>query len=374
MRILICHQYYNERGGEDSVFEDEVRYLKENGHDLETFVVRHNKNKLIQAVQFFLSCIGLSLQLKYLEKKINEFKPEIVRFHNVFPLISTKAFPIAKKSGAKTILVLHNYRPICINGIRFKNGKICDECQSKKSYMPGIINSCYRGSFFQSILASYSWFCSKLRNDFSSIDKFISLSKKSYSIYKNLEFTNSKLEILRNRISIRNVTHCQKKTIDFLFMGRLTEEKGIFTFLKIADQFQNYNFAIAGSGKAERKITDFIEKNKSGNLRYLGFLNKDKIESVMLASRALVVCSLWDEHCPMVILESYSFGVPVVSVDRGGHGELVSMLDSKLLFNDSDINTFSKVIPHLFSESNYNSLSIKAREIASLISGKWRYN
>ena len=41
MKILLCHNFYQQPGGEDRVFSEEVKLLEAAGHDVETFTV-HN--------------------------------------------------------------------------------------------------------------------------------------------------------------------------------------------------------------------------------------------------------------------------------------------------------------------------------------------
>ena len=43
MRIVICHNYFRERGGEDQVFEDELELLTSHGHDVVTYVKHNNE-------------------------------------------------------------------------------------------------------------------------------------------------------------------------------------------------------------------------------------------------------------------------------------------------------------------------------------------
>ena len=42
MKILLVHNFYRERGGEDVVVEAELRLLKSRGHDVGSYFVRND--------------------------------------------------------------------------------------------------------------------------------------------------------------------------------------------------------------------------------------------------------------------------------------------------------------------------------------------
>ena len=41
MKVLLCHNYYQQPGGEDQVFADEGRLLESNGHAVVRFVANN---------------------------------------------------------------------------------------------------------------------------------------------------------------------------------------------------------------------------------------------------------------------------------------------------------------------------------------------
>jgi hypothetical protein len=45
VKILLCHNHYQQRGGEDQSFEDERRLLEQHGHDVLSFTVHNDEIK-----------------------------------------------------------------------------------------------------------------------------------------------------------------------------------------------------------------------------------------------------------------------------------------------------------------------------------------
>ena len=128
MRIVICHNYFRERGGEDQVFEDELELLTSRGHDVATFVKRNNDfHGLGSVIKVGLGTPwnrGAAAELEDLVRKTNA---EIVHFHNWLPQISPAGFYAARKAGAAVVQTLHNYRWACPKGILFRDGKVCED-------------------------------------------------------------------------------------------------------------------------------------------------------------------------------------------------------------------------------------------------------
>ena len=190
MRVLPVHNYYGSTApsGENKVFEAERTMLERHGETVEVFT-RHSDEirgkGLWGLLKGALCTIGNPFAARALGKKIREFRPDVVHFHNTFPLISPLAVRAAKKSGAKVVMTLHNYRMVCAAGIPMRCGKVCRECfscaanssisQSPHS-PPSIRHRCYRGSLLATVpLAINIWLYRKWWAKW--VDTFIVLSE-----------------------------------------------------------------------------------------------------------------------------------------------------------------------------------------------------
>ena len=49
MKILLCHSYYTQRGGEDRSFEEERELLQANGHQVIEYVRRNRPSSVLIA-------------------------------------------------------------------------------------------------------------------------------------------------------------------------------------------------------------------------------------------------------------------------------------------------------------------------------------
>lgn len=110
-------------------------------------------------------------------------------------------------------------------------------------------------------------------------------------------------------------------------VGRLSEQKGQFLLLEAAarlrDRGVEFELVIVGDGPMRRELEEFIEDRDLGDrVRIMGFLSNEGVRSEMLAARALVLPSL-AEGLPVVVMEAFALGRPVISSFVAGIPELI---------------------------------------------------
>ncbi len=91
-RVLVVHNRYQLRGGEDAVVESEAALLAEHGLDVQTHIVSndeiHGRNKAMLAVETLWS----SRQAGQLTDVLRTHRPDVVHVHNTFPLLSPAVY------------------------------------------------------------------------------------------------------------------------------------------------------------------------------------------------------------------------------------------------------------------------------------------
>lgn len=87
-KVLICHNDYQLKGGEDTVVDSEVKLLKDNGHEVELFT-RHNDDiNQMGRLSLVSNTFWSSNSAALFAAKLESFKPNVIHVHNTFPLIS----------------------------------------------------------------------------------------------------------------------------------------------------------------------------------------------------------------------------------------------------------------------------------------------
>ena len=140
MKILLCHNYYQQTGGEDQVFVDECRLLESRGHDVVRFTVHNDAIVAMGQLELARKTFWndeIATEIGDLMRR-NRF--DVLHCHNIFPLISPAVYYVARREGVSVVQTLHNYRAICPKAQLLRNGAICEKCIGKEVAWPAVVH------------------------------------------------------------------------------------------------------------------------------------------------------------------------------------------------------------------------------------------
>jgi glycosyltransferase involved in cell wall biosynthesis len=356
MKILIIHNRYNLYGGEDTVFDNEVQLLRENGNEVKV-VIFENKdaNNFTERIGLAINSIFSFRSFFRVKKKLNQFQPDVVHVHNIFYTASPSVVWAAKFKKIPVVMTLHNFRLICPGALLFRNGVICEKCRNKLIPYIGVIKKCFKKSFSASLVLTLTLGIHKIIGTWRyCIDTFITLTPFAAEI-----FEKSSLRMKKKQIQIKpNWTfpislNCSERTDTFLYVGRLSVEKGI-PFLLETFRKNGLSLQIIGDGP----LREEIQKVRASNIDWIGSRNRDQVLKIMSESKAIVFCSCWYEMFPMVVIEALATGTPVIAPNLGGIPHIVLHKKTGLLYTPNNIQAFSEQIDTLRSNQTlYNNLN-----------------
>ena len=306
MKVLLIHNFYQYWGGEDSYVTSLKKLLEEKGNKVYLYS-KDSKN-----IRTFWDKVKAAIVLFYnpwvekeLTKIIKGFKPDIAHFHNVYPLIGATAYRVVKKFNIPIIQHIHNYRFMCPKGLLFRNGKICELCLHKKFPFWAIFFGCYHRSRIASLFFSLAFFYHKMIKTFDLIDKFIFPSEFTRDYYlKNLKIPKEKTFFLPYFVDIKPTKNKIREKDYFLFVGRLSEEKGIIKFLEVFKTLPKIKLVVIGDGPLKGKVEEY---KRYKNIIIKGYLPREEIYTYIQKARAVIISSLWYEILPNTYLESIVF-------------------------------------------------------------------
>ncbi|MCX6742819.1 MAG: glycosyltransferase, partial [Candidatus Parcubacteria bacterium] len=110
----------------------------------------------------------------------------------------------------------------------------------------------------------------------------------------------------------------------FLYLGRITEEKGVHLAIEAA-QAANVPLIIAGLSYVEEKYWhEKIEKNIDGkNIRYVGQANLEQKIKYLQNAKAVLFPSQYNEVFGLVMIEAMACGTPVIAWKNGSVPEVI---------------------------------------------------
>lgn len=343
MRVLLIHNKYQQRGGEDAVFENETELLRQHGNEVETLLFDNNDINQLSKIELISKLFYNKGSYKKLNTIIQKFKPEIIHVHNFFPLASPSIFFASSRNRIPTVVTFHNYRLICSNGILFRENKTCEKCINSTFSISGIVHKCYRNSRLQTASLTTMTALHKLIKTWNNkIDGYICLTEfsKNKLVNSSLKLDKCKVYIKPN-FSFEEKNKAQKRENFYLFVGRLSKEKGIKTLLELAKQSE-INLKIAGTGEMQEEV--LTNSQQFSNIEYLGQRNKEELKELYSKCRALIFPSTWYEGFPMTIVEALSNGTPVICSKIGGLPEIIDQGYNGLLFEPNNVNSLKSSI------------------------------
>ena len=244
----------------------------------------------------------------------------------------------------------------------------------------------------------YYYHChNKVNMDFGCIDiiektnKFISVSDYMGKDLQNFSdrIKNKKFLTLKNIIDYekfeKNITETEKNILKkkyhidsnekvIIFVGRLTEEKGIKQLLMAINDvtYKNFKLLIVGSyffntkvkSDFEKELDELVNKNKE-RIIFTGYINYNQIYQLYKISDFAVLPSMWDEPAGLTIQEAEACGLPAITTNSGGIPEYVINGSSIIIKKDENIVENLKIeIENLLNdEKKLKEMSNKSLEI-----------
>lgn len=359
MKVLILHNKYQVAGGEDVVVHSEFSMLKDVA-DVDLVEINNDAlfgffSKVFAAV----SAIFSYRKYRYWRGVLNTGKYDIVHVHNYFPLISPSIFYACRSVGVPVVHTLHNFRAICPTAILSYEGEVCEKSMFGSSWW-AIRKRVYRGSYLGTfVLVLMIELHKRLGTWKRVVDGYIALTEFSKEKYIEAGWPRNKFYVKPN--FVHDVDQYQRVSPDSpfaLYVGRLSEEKGI-EFILDGFKGSGLNLKIAGDGP----LRSIVENNSSGNIEYLGALDRSDVAELMAKASCLVMASTWYEGFPMVIVEAFRSGLPAIVPKLGNMEAVVDDGTTGLHYNPGEREQFVNAVRScMYNHELSLRLSTGARE------------
>jgi len=324
-RVLFVHNAYQQRGGEDSVVEAEISLLRSKGHEVLTYERHNDELKGGSKPGAALNTFWSRQTTGDIAAVVACSRPDVIHVHNTFPLISPSLYWAAGRAGVPVVQTLHNFRLLCPQAMFLRDGKVCEDCLGKMPWQ-GVVHGCYRDSIPQTaVLAGMLMAHRALGTYAHKVTRYIALNKFCRDKFVEGGLPADRFSIKPNFIDGGERPEELPRS-GGLFVGRLSNEKGIDVLATACQQAGITRFQVVGSGDL-KPLAEAIYGE-----RYLGFRGLDNILQLMRSASYLVVPSVWYENFPRTIVEAFASGLPVIASRLGALAEIVKDGHTGLLF------------------------------------------
>ncbi|MEC4684116.1 MAG: glycosyltransferase family 4 protein [Nitrospirota bacterium] len=239
---------------------------------------------------------------KKIQNRIEGESPDVIHTNNLAGF-SVYVWRIAEQLSIPIVHTIRDYYLLCPKSSMFHKDRNCSsQC---------LICKCY--SVPKKILSN-------------NVEAVIGVSR----FVLNMHLDRGYFEKAKEKTHIHNpidgatktLGHSSDKDLRFGFVGLLSPDKGIEYLLTEFSEgrFKNTKLFVFGRGVTRTYEEYLVRKFKAENIFFMGYRKTEEIYPLI---NVLIVPSLWNEPFGRTIPEAYSYGIPVITSDRGGMPEII---------------------------------------------------
>lgn len=321
MRIALVHSFYSSGlpSGENRVVEDQAELLAEHGHDVQLVGVSTDKE---QQRPFFRlrSAVRVMRRTGFDPVPIlNEFRPEIVHVHNVFPNVGSQWL---KRWNGPIVMSIHNFRAGCSNGMLLRDGVICHECIAPTiKWSPAVKHGCYRNSRMATLPVAVSR--SGFRDDLiASGLTAVTTSNASDLLFRQMTDGEIPSVVIPNFVVDHTVARPGGigERRGWIVASRLSAEKGV---AELADDWPAVEeLLVIGDGPDLTRVRRAAD-GKPG-IQLVPAMSRSEMRKAFTRRLGLIFPSRWHEVAPQVVVEAMCAGLPIVAFAENDIASLVT--------------------------------------------------
>ncbi len=358
MRILVLHNTYQLRGGEDAVVDAEVDLLRSAGHEVRLErVTNESVVGLSEMLRAFLNAPHDQRRAEWVANLVRDWRANIVHIHNFFPLLTPAVHEGAVDAGAAVVQTLHNYRLLCANAMFLRDGVVCEKCLGG-SRVWGVVHRCYRGSLPGSLaVARMQWRADREQTWKRKVHRFVALTEFARGKFIEGGLPADQIMVKPNFVQSGG-RHGRIGGGGGLFVGRLSLEKGAAILIDAWRRIPQLPLTIVGDGPERVRL----EAMAPPNVTFMGHCTPEQVKAHMQRADCLIVPSLWYEGFPMTIAEAFAIGMPVIASRLGSLSEIVRDGVNGYLFPPGDTDELARVVMNSFSLNRLPTLGKGASE------------
>jgi len=359
--LLLINNYHYRRGGADAVYLEHEELFRAAGWDTASFSMQHPKNIDSEFSDYFVDEIEFGQDYGMLDKLrmagkiiyskeardkmarlLDNVPVDVAHIHNVHHHISPSILPLLHERGIPVALTAHDLKLLCPAYTMLSNGEVCERCGNGAVWNTATRKCIKNSTALSSLIALESAIHRILGIYRKNVSKVVTPSRFYQQKFEQYGWPAEQVAYIPNYVRVDEFTTQFEAGDYFVFIGRLSYEKGIATLVEAAES-SGVKLVIVGDGPLRESLSAKAEA-ASADIEFAGFQSGDNLFRLVRESRALVIPSEWYENAPISVLEAYACGKPVIGARIGGIPELISENETGWLFESGSVDALSGVL------------------------------
>jgi glycosyltransferase involved in cell wall biosynthesis len=231
----------------------------------------------------------------------------VVHFHQWTKALSPSVLVAPLRYGLPSIVSLHDYFLVCPNGTYYRFPERAP-CRLVPMSAACIAAQCDRRSYAHKLVRVLrQWATRAALARCGATLSFMSVSPFAERVVERFLPQGHARFVLRSPVETRREPPVPvADNRDFVFVGRLSEEKGVRLLADTA-RAAGIPLIVVGDGPLLGALAD-----PGGTVRCTGWLDAAGVSEVLKWARALVFPSTWNETGGLVVLEALARGIPAI--------------------------------------------------------------
>ncbi len=343
MRVLHVNKFLYRRGGAEAYMLDLAELQRARGDEVELFGMRAPENPPCRFERHFPShveldppppslgerarVVGRMIWSRSAARGMREvlavFRPDLVHLHNVYHQLSPSILQPLREAGVPAVMTLHDYKLACPTYRFLDHGRVCEACVPRR-FWNAPLRRCNRGSLTASAVVAVELGLHTLLGAYEPVHRFVCPSRFLGEKMRAARVFPERLRVVPNFVPVASVPPRDAPGEGVLYVGRLSPEKGVDVLIEAAARRPGLRVEIAGDGPARPDLEALAAARALGErVRFHGHLAPDELARLRRRCAVAAVPSRWHENMPLVVLEAFAAGLPVVATDLGGLPELI---------------------------------------------------
>lgn len=251
---------------------------------------------------------------------------DVIHFHNPSLLGAPGLF---RSGRALKVMTLHDQWLVCPMNVLLRNKReLCER------------PACTRCSLAHRRPPQLWRYTGLLARSLEGLDALLAPSRSSAGLHAALR-PHVRIELQPNFLypdpSMRAPTVAADPAVRsprpyFLYAGRLEPVKGVGRLIAVFARRPGVDLVIAGKGS----LGPQLQRQAQGlaNVRFTGLLTQAELDPLYRDALAVLMPTVGQESCPLVLLEAQARGIPVLCSHHGALGELIDESGGGLTFRD----------------------------------------
>ena len=349
MKILLCHNFYQQPGGEDQCFEAEARLLEAGGHEVARCTAHNDAINGMGRLDAARRTFWNAETYARVRALVRRERPAVMHCTNTFPLLSPAAYYAARAEGVPVVQALHNYRLLCPNALFLRDGRVCEDCLHRPLAWPAVLHGCYRGDrAATAVVAAMTAGHRMLRTWSRAVDLYYTPSEFARRKFLQAGMAADRIAVKPNFVAPDPGPGTGRGGY-VVFVGRLSPEKGLDVLLGAwARMGRPVRLRVVGDGP----LADVVRAacSRDPRIEWQGWRPAEEVLSIVGEAACLVMPSTWYETFGRTIIEAFARGTPVVASRLGAMAELVDDGRTGRLFTPGDAADLAAKVQRLLAD------------------------